>query len=101
MEEIEIAYNRELKSLEAVLSCVKNPGDFFISGMEEMPMPRIEVEGTGTLSFPLPDTQIAALVRRAERAPYGRGRRRLSTHPCATSGRLLPGRSQSAANRGR
>jgi hypothetical protein len=73
MEEIEIAYNRELKPLEAVLSRVKNPGDFFMSGMEEMPMPRIEVEGAGTLSFPLPAAQIAALVRTAKRAPYGRG----------------------------
>ena len=37
-------------------------------------MPRIEVEGAGALSFPVPDAQIAAIVRKAERAPYGRGR---------------------------
>ena len=36
-------------------------------------MPRVEVEGAGTLSFPVPDAQIAAIVRRAKRAPYGRG----------------------------
>jgi len=70
MEEIEIAYNRELKPLEAVLSRVKNPGDFFVSGMEEMPMPRIEVEGVGTLSLPVPDVQVATLVRAAQRAPW-------------------------------
>ena len=36
-------------------------------------MPAVEVAGAGTLSFPVPDAQIAAIVRRAERAPYGRG----------------------------
>jgi hypothetical protein len=74
LEYIEIEYNQELKPLEAVLSGVKQPGDFFVSGTVEMPMPRVEVEGAGTLSFPVPDAQIASIVRRAERAPYGRGR---------------------------
>jgi len=70
---IEIKYNRQLEPLEAVLSGVKQPGDFFVCGTMEMPMPRIEVEGAGTLSFPVPDAQIAAIVQRAERAPYGKG----------------------------
>src|SRR5688572_20232664 len=39
----------------------------------EIPMPRVEVEGAGTLSFPVPDAQVAAIVRLAERAPYGWG----------------------------
>lgn len=72
MQHIEIEYNQELKPLEAVLSGVKQPGDFFVCGAMEMPMPRVEVEGAGTLSFPVPDAQIAAIVRRAERAPYGK-----------------------------
>jgi hypothetical protein len=70
---IEIEYNQELRPLEAVLSRVKQPGEFFVCGTLEIPMPRVEVEGAGTLSFPVPDAQIAAIVRRAERAPYGRG----------------------------
>ena len=74
MEYIEIEYNRNLKPLEALLSRVRQPGDFFVSGTMEMPMPRIEVEGAGVLSFPVPDAQIAAIVGKAERAPYGRGR---------------------------
>jgi hypothetical protein len=73
VQHIEIAYNQDLKPLEAVLSGVKQPGDFFVCGAMEMPMPRVEVEGAGTLSFPVPDAQIAAIVRRAERAPYGKG----------------------------
>ena len=36
-------------------------------------MPKVEVEGAGTLSLPVPDSQIATLIRQAERAPYGRG----------------------------
>ncbi len=73
MEFIEIEYNRNLMPLETVLSGVKRRGDFFVSGALEMPIPKVDVDGVGTLSFPVPQTQIAALVRHAERAPYGRG----------------------------
>ena len=73
MKFIEVEYNRDLKPLETVLSGVKRPGDFFVSGAIEIPLPKVEVEGAGTLSFPIPEAQIAALVQRAERAPYGRG----------------------------
>ncbi len=75
LEFIEVKYNEDLKPLEIVLSGVKRPGDFFVSGVLEMPMPQIAVEGIGTLSFPIPDDQIAALLRHSERAPYGRGRK--------------------------
>ena len=73
MEYIEVEYNRELKALEAILSGVKRPGDFFIAGTMEIPMPRVEVKGVGTLSFPIPGPQIEALVKHATQAPYGRG----------------------------
>ena len=36
-------------------------------------MPRLEVEGAGALSFPVPETQIKDLIAVAERAPYGKG----------------------------
>jgi hypothetical protein len=73
LQDIEIEYNRQLTPLEALLSGVRQPGDFFVSGTVEIPMPRIEVKGAGMLSFPVPDVQVAAIVRRAERAPYGKG----------------------------
>ncbi len=73
MEYIEVEYNQELKALEAILSDVKRPGDFFIAGTMEIPMPRVEVKGVGTLSFPIPGPQIEALVQHATQAPYGRG----------------------------
>jgi hypothetical protein len=70
---IEVEYNQDLKPLETVLSAVKRPGVFFGSGALEMPMPKAEVEGAGTLSLPVPDSHIATLIQQAERAPYGRG----------------------------
>jgi hypothetical protein len=73
MEFIEVEYNQDLKPLESALSGVKRPGDFFVSGAIEIPMPKVNIEGAATLSFPIPEAQVAAIVRHAERAPYGRG----------------------------
>lgn len=73
MKYIQVDYNRELDALEAILSEVEHPGDFFAAGVLEIPMPRVEVKGAGTLSFPVPPPQIEAMVQHATRAPYGRG----------------------------
>lgn len=73
MEFIQVEYNQDLAPLERLLSGVKRQGDFSVSGVMEVPMPKVDVEGVGTLSFPVPEGQIAAIVGRAERAPYGRG----------------------------
>ena len=70
---IDIEYNVELKPLEELLSGVKRTGDFFVHGALELPMPKVEIEGVGVLSFPVPPAQIAALIGAATRAPYGRG----------------------------
>ena len=73
MEFIEVEYAQGLEPLEKLLSGVKRSGDFFVKGAMELPMPKVDIEGIGTLSFPVPDEQIAAIIGRAERAPYGRG----------------------------
>ncbi|MPZ16978.1 MAG: hypothetical protein GEV06_03540 [Luteitalea sp.] len=70
---IAVPYNLHLKSLEAVLSGVRRPGDVFAHGAYDTPMPRVEVEGVGVLSFPIPPGQVRKLIRQAVRAPYGRG----------------------------
>lgn len=70
---ISVPYNRDLKPLEELLSGVRRPGDFFVQGSLETPMPRVEVEGVGVISFPVPETQIQQIIRQATRAPYGRG----------------------------
>lgn len=40
-------------------------------------MPLLQIEGVGTISFPVPAVQAEALVAMAERAPYGKGARTL------------------------
>jgi hypothetical protein len=73
-DSIHLEYNRDLHALEALLSGVRRAGDFFVATVAEIPMPGIEIGGVGVLSFPVPPSQIAALVRKATRAPYGRRR---------------------------
>ena len=91
MKYIEVEYNRELKPLEAILSDVKRPGDFFIAGTMEIPMPRVEVKGAGTLSFPIPGPQIEALVQHATQAPYGRGEETLVDTSVRNVWQISPG----------
>lgn len=70
---ISVPYNHDLKALEELLSGVRRPGDFFVQGSLETPLPRVEIEGVGLISFPVPAAQIRQLIQQATRAPYGRG----------------------------
>lgn len=72
-DSISVPYNRDLKPLEELLSGVRRPGDFFAQGSLETPMPRVEIEGVGLVSFPVPEAQIWQIIQQATRAPYGRG----------------------------
>ena len=65
--------DRVENAIEKLLQSVDRPGDFCSHGRLFAPMPRLEVKGTGLLSFPVPEAQIGALIAAAERAPYGRG----------------------------
>lgn len=69
----DLPYNRSLGDLELLLTRVQRPGDFCRHGALALPMPLVEVEGVGSLSFPLLEAQAEALMAVAERAPYGRG----------------------------
>ena len=60
-------------ALEKLLRSVDRPGDFCAHGRLFAPMPRLEVDGAGMLSFPVPEAQVRDLVAAAERAPYGKG----------------------------
>ena len=64
-------------AIEKLLRSVDRPGDFCVHGRLFAPMPRLEVEGAGALAFPVPEAQIRALIRAAERAPYGKGTKTL------------------------
>ncbi len=73
MTESDLFYNRSLADLESLLTRVKRPGDFCMHGALALPMPIVQVDGVGSLSFPLLEAQAAALIAAAELAPYGRG----------------------------
>jgi len=70
---LEIGYNENLGPLEKLLKGVKRTGDYFVRDTVELPLPKVEIDGFGLLSFPLPEAQAKALIRKAELAPYGRG----------------------------
>ncbi|CAK0766979.1 2OG-Fe(II) oxygenase [Gammaproteobacteria bacterium] len=61
------------QSLIKILRTVRRPGEFYTTGSVDFFMPRIEVEGIGPLSLPLPAVQAEQLITLAEPAPYGRG----------------------------
>ena len=66
-------FRMETKTLEDLLQSIDRPGDFFTHDRLLVPMPVLEVDGVGSLSFPVPDVQVRALIEVAERAPYGKG----------------------------
>lgn len=70
---ISVPYNHNMKALESLLLGVRRPGDFFVQGSLETPMPRVEVEGVGVISFPVLESQARQIIDQASRAPHGRG----------------------------
>ena len=73
MTDFDIGYARDWQPLERLIESVNRPGEFCTHGRLFVPMPRLEVDGVGMLSFPVPEVQIRALIKAAERAPYGKG----------------------------
>ncbi len=70
---VDTEYGFSHEPLERLLRSIDRPGDFYAHGRLFAPMPRLEVEGAGMLSFPVPEGQVRALIEAAERAPYGKG----------------------------
>ena len=70
---LDIEYNSGNAALKELLLSIDRPGDFCAHGKLFAPMPRLEVEGVGLLSFPVPDMQVRALIAVAERTSYGKG----------------------------
>ncbi len=69
----DIEYAADHGPLEDLLLSIDRPADFCAHGRLFAPMPRLDVDGVGLLSFPVPEAQVGALIAAAERAPYGRG----------------------------
>ncbi len=72
-KDIQITYNTSLTPLEDLLARINQSGDYFSAGTWETPMPTLNIEGIGTVSFPVPSDQAQKIVLSAKRAPYGRG----------------------------
>ena len=77
MTSFDIAYAENWQEFETLLRSIDRPGGFCTHGRNYVPMPSLEVEGVGMLSFPVPASQVRALVAVAEPAPYGKGDRTL------------------------
>ena len=73
MRSLRIAYNKRQEPLEVLLRAIDRPGDYCMQGRLLAPMPRIDVEGARSLSFPITEEQAHSLAAAAEPAPYGRG----------------------------
>ncbi len=65
--------NKRLAKFEELIAKLNQPGDYFAHGRSIVPMPRIEVEPVGLLSFPVPEFQVRQLLDSAEQSPFGRG----------------------------
>ena len=77
MRSLRIAYNERQEPLEVLLRSVDRPGEYWMQDRLLAPMPRIEVEGARSLSFPITEGQARSLAAVAEPAPYGRGEQTL------------------------
>ena len=84
--------DRAANALEKLLLSVDRPGDFCAHGRLLAPMPWLEVEGAGALSFPVPEAQVRALIEVAERAPYGKGSETLLDRSVRDCWQIDPGR---------
>ena len=68
-----IAANQEASRLGDLISSVSRPGDFYASGRLQLPMPKIDVDGVGTIAMPVQKAMAEAIIDSAKRSPYGRG----------------------------
>ena len=53
MSSVRVAYNEKGAPLEVLLRTIDRPGDFCTQDRMLVPMPRVEVEGARSLSFPI------------------------------------------------
>ena len=77
MPSLRIAYNERQEPLEVLLRTIDRPGEYCMQDRLLAPMPRVEVAGARSLSFPITEEQACSLAAVAEPAPYGRGEQTL------------------------
>lgn len=74
---VNVVYNERQEPLEVLLRTIDRPGDYCMQDRLLAPMPRVDVEGACSLSFPITEEQARSLAAVAEPAPYGRGEQTL------------------------
>lgn len=80
------------RKLADILATTHRPGDFYTAGTREIALPRLEVEGVGTVAFPLLPMQVEQLIKIAEPSPYGRGEQTLYDDQVRRSWQIDPDR---------
>ena len=102
MRSLRIAYNERQEPLEVLLRTVDRPGDYCMQGRLLAPMPRVEVEGARSLSFPITEEQARSLAAAAGTFPSScrgrmscRGRRAQRSNSIFLPGERLNIRSHS------
>ena len=85
--------------LAAILQTIRRPGDFCASGVFDLRLPEIEIEGFGVLALPVLPDQAKRLVAVAERAPFGRGQETIVDANVRRSWQISPERVRIAGKR--
>ncbi|MBY0229964.1 MAG: 2OG-Fe(II) oxygenase [Gemmataceae bacterium] len=78
------------KDLQRILAGIDRPGTFAVSGSAPAFLPGLEVEGVGTVAFPLVPAQAKEIKARCEQAPYGKGEETLVDTKVRKVWRLKP-----------
>ncbi|MCY4100093.1 MAG: hypothetical protein OXF46_04150, partial [Rhodobacteraceae bacterium] len=65
--------NEALANLEKMIQEAGQPGEYYANGLSIAPIPKIDVEDVGVLSFPIPEFQAKQMLDVAERSPFGKG----------------------------
>ena len=68
-----VEYNKEQRAVEELLKSLDRPGDYCVHAKLITSLPRLAVDSVGIIAFPVQEAQLGALIRAAERAPYGKG----------------------------
>ena len=88
MANVNVVYNERQEPLEVLLRTIDRPGDYSMQDRLLAPMPRVDVEGAHSLSFPITEGQAGSLAAAAEPAPYGRGEQTLLDRSVRACGQI-------------
>ena len=89
---MEVEYNENFSRLADQLKSIDRPGHYCMHEKLHVPMPRMTVEGVGTIAFPVLPEQVRSLITVAEQAPYGKGPHTLLDTSVRNCRQISPGK---------